>query len=154
MITKKSFIAIIKAIKKQQEADDKNGEILTRLADPEFQNHKIIFTTPIISQLLDILKAEMGCEEQDIVGDDISYWVYELDFGKKDNEMGIYRKDGTRYKLATPEDLYEYIVSPVERDFSQIRPTGKPNIIGLGEYEDIDLIQELKERGYEITKKD
>ena len=42
---------------------------------------------------------------------DISYWVWELDFGRKWKPGCVTDSDGTDIKLETAEDLYHYLTS-------------------------------------------
>lgn len=110
MISKQSFVAILRAIREQEELDGKNGDLLTQLADPEFVEHKTIFTTPLISKLLNILKDEFELEDDKYIGNDISYFIYDLQWGT--NEMAkdcITRKDGSKVSLQTLEELYDWI---------------------------------------------
>lgn len=111
MIKKTTFVSIINAIQAQDKLDSKNGEILTQLADPEFQNHGIIYTTPIIQELLKILKDECDLPDQKYIGDDISYYIYDLNYGTNDMANScITRADGSKVSLTSPESLYDWIV--------------------------------------------
>lgn len=112
MLTKKSFIAIMAAIKEQQDKDDENGNIMSRIADPKSECHEIIFTTPMVQQLIDILVDEFNREEHDVIGDDISYWIYEADYGNKFDKM--WRKDRSEVPLKTAGDLYDWLVEQIE----------------------------------------
>lgn len=53
------------------------------------------------SKYLDLLK-----DVFDDKGDWISYWVYELDFGKKAEEDSIQSKEGKNIPIKTIKDLY------------------------------------------------
>ena len=111
MITKATFVKLLNAIKAQMEQDDKNGDILTQLADPEFQSHKIIYTTPLIDSVLKTLAEEFELPNQKYIGDDISYFVWDLNFGKNPMAIGcITRDDGSKVSLTTPDELYDWII--------------------------------------------
>lgn len=123
MITKQAFSDLLKAIHQQSKLDDKHGDILTQLADPEFQSHKVIFTTPLIEAVLLILKNELGVKEERYIGDEISYWVWELEFGKKSEQLQVYREDGSIVPLKTPEQLYDWIIE--QKNYINPRKGGK-----------------------------
>lgn len=111
MISKESFCSMLRAIQTQDEQDSKNGDVLTQLADPELQYHKVVFTTPLVAELLSILKAEFELADDKWVGDEISYFVYELNYGQNENAKDcIIREDGSKVSLTTPEELYDWIM--------------------------------------------
>ncbi len=58
------------------------------------------------SALLSLLEEVMG----DTSGD-ISYFCYELDFGRDWHEGCITNEDGTDIKMATVDDLWDYLTS-------------------------------------------
>lgn len=108
MITKESFIAILDAIRTQSKQDDKNGDLLTLISDPAEQNYKVIFSTPIIQELINILSNEMKCQSTDSVGTDIEYWIYEAEYGEKFDKM--WRKDGSEVSIKTAGELYDWLI--------------------------------------------
>lgn len=112
MITKTSFIAILDAIKMQIERDDKNGDLLTSLSDPAEQNYNVIFTTPIIEKLIQILADEMQSKDEPMVGNDIEYWIYEAKYGEQFDK--IWRKDGSEVSIKTAGDLYDWLVECIQ----------------------------------------
>jgi len=112
MITKQSFIAILDAIRTQNEIDDKNGDVLTTLADPNDQFHKVIFTTPIIEKLISILADEMQSKDIPQIGNDIEYWIYEAEYGERFDT--IWREDGSEVSIKTAGDLYDWLVECIQ----------------------------------------
>lgn len=110
MISKASFVALLNAVEAQMEQDSISGDILTQLADPEFQYHKVIVTTPLIDKVLKTLSYEVEDFSHSVIGTEISHWVWELDFGKKSKELQVTREDGSIVPLETPEQLYDWIM--------------------------------------------
>lgn len=49
--------------------------------------------------------------------DMVSYWVYELDYGKEYKEGCVSEADGTIINIETASDLYEYITKPKITNF-------------------------------------
>ena len=41
----------------------------------------------------------------------IEYFIYDLDFGEKFNEGCVLNSEGLSINLASPSDLYDYLVS-------------------------------------------
>lgn len=124
MISKKAFVSIMEAIETQAKLDDKHGDILTQLADPEFQYHKVVFTTPLIDSLLKALVEELELPEEKYIGNEISYFVFELGFGHNDlAKNGVTRKDGSPVRLTTPAELYDWIME--QRNERHIDPKEK-----------------------------
>jgi hypothetical protein len=57
------------------------------------------------SVVVDLLK-EIFKDESDI----ISWWLWELDYGREYSQGCISESDGTDIDLSTPEKLYDYLV--------------------------------------------
>jgi len=112
MITKKSFIAILNAIRTQSEQDYKSGNLLTLLSDPAEQNYKVMFSTPIITELIKILVDEMKCETSDQIGNDIDYWIYEAKYGEHFDK--IWKEDGSEVSIKTASDLYDWLLANIK----------------------------------------
>lgn len=112
MITKKSFIAMIDAIREQMVQDEKNGELISKLCDPAEQFYNTIFTTPITDKLIKILANEMQCQTSDQIDNDIAYWVYEAKFGEHFDKM--WREDGSEVPLKTASDLYDWLLENIK----------------------------------------
>ena len=60
--------------------------------------------------LLRILEAMF--EDKDI----ISWWIYETDFGRRQDMAYVIEADGTKVDLSTAEELYEYLLKGLEDD--------------------------------------
>lgn len=65
-----------------------------------------------IHETIKLLEDIMGCpRDYKYYISDISYFVYELDFGRNYKDGCIKDKDGNNIKLETPEDLWNVLVS-------------------------------------------
>ena len=46
----------------------------------------------------------------------ISYWCWELDFGKSFEDGDVKDKDGNNISLKTPEDLYDFLIKNMKEN--------------------------------------
>ena len=107
MISKQTFVMLMHAIQEQDKKDRDNGRLITKMGDPEFNNHGFIFTTPLVAVLINALEIEM----KDVGNmSNISYWIYELDYGRKSDEMKVTRKDGSVVPMYTSHQLYDWLI--------------------------------------------
>ena len=98
MISKENFVKVIKAIENQT-------TYINKLYD-DF--HIDLMESPICALANEVevfLIHEFGLSER---FNDISYWMWELDFGRK-WKPGTVTNDGQDVKLETAEDLYDLI---------------------------------------------
>lgn len=112
MITKKSFIAMLDAIREQMNRDEENGRLMTLLSDPNEDGFNCVFTTPITSKLIQILADEMQSISEPVSGNDIEYWIYEAQFGEHFDKM--WRADGSEVPLRTSSDLYDWLLENIK----------------------------------------
>lgn len=98
MIRKENFIRLMKAIENQ-------NDFISSL----YENYKIDLTNSPIGDLETIVEnvliSEFGLSPR---FNDISYWMWELEFGKK-WKPGMVMDGDEDIKLQTAEDLYDYI---------------------------------------------
>lgn len=95
---KELFVSTMKQIEELHNEQERFNDILKAI-DPEFGGG-YIHNKPI-SIFEDLLRKLINDQY-----DYISYYMWELDFGKKYEDGVITEGDGTIIKLATPEDLY------------------------------------------------
>lgn len=113
---KETFVSIINAIKAQDEHDNRNGKLISQLTDPEFQQHGIIFTTPMVHSVIEALEQEFSLTTNGIYGSEVSYFIYDLNYGQNKMAVGcITRNDGSKVNLTTPEELYDWIIENNEK---------------------------------------
>lgn len=103
-ISKKLFIETIKAIQSQQEKDwensDKLSEVLHSFVEP-YDN------SLLTEQIMDLLNNNFDIKPHKD-GNDIEYFIWDLEFGKKYYE-GCYTIDKENIPLATAEDLWNLL---------------------------------------------
>lgn len=104
MISKQEFL---KAIKTIEDYDIKLDAI--RAISPSLSLGIVELTERVQDTYIRLL--ELNCElDPDInYGTDISWWIYETDFGRKKNMNKIYIGKKA-YTIDTAEDLYNFIV--------------------------------------------
>lgn len=61
------------------------------------------YSEELIGAIVDALKVEM-CDSSWI-----DYYMYELDFGRKNEQLKAYDENGVEMPLSTPEDLYDLL---------------------------------------------
>lgn len=95
-LSKKSFVEAIKSIKDSYEWDNR----FNSLAEGG------CYCNPLADVLIKILNEAIGVDTKDF--DTISWWCYELDFGKKGVEC--VRIDNDTIDITSPEELYDYLI--------------------------------------------
>ena len=100
ILTLPEFVAHMSKLK-VLEGDLDNADKAMRVLSPDFGG---FYLTRPIEMILSILKSAMGGEK----GDWIGYFIYELDWGAK-WKAGMITVNGTDTKLATLEDLYNFL---------------------------------------------
>ena len=101
-LTKEEFVEALNFIKEREEAQTKIGE----LYESEFEDS--IFWPYSRWQAWSV--GLLGKVMRDTENDWISYWIYELDYGAKYKDGDVTEADGSIIKMATAEDLYNFLV--------------------------------------------
>lgn len=111
MISKEKFVKYINFIK---ELDDKEAKLQSCLQDcfgKENVGSIFVFNEVVpkmIEMLCDLVEIEYNNDRH--IGDEIQYFIYELDYGKnKDSDKAV-EFDNKTFDLSTPEKLYDYII--------------------------------------------
>ena len=106
-ISKEEFVEIINHLKDEDEKWRVFNVIMDELSPdfintfyPQSENHTYIIE--LLVKLFDL-------EKFDEYGTDIDYFIYELNYGEKAEELWFEDK-GKKWMLKTPEDLYDYLV--------------------------------------------
>lgn len=107
-LSKEEFVDIIERLREANDLVDKVDELFRKSRENlelDFCNGAglQISHEPIVVKLLEKLMEDKG--------DDIGYFIYELDYGRKYNEGDITDKDGNNIDLSTAEKLYDYLSS-------------------------------------------
>ena len=100
---KELFVETINKLQELSEEQEKFNDIL-RLIDPEFGggyvHNKTIF---LVEELLSKLVNDKY--------DNISYYMWEIDFGKEYEDGCVTEEDGTPIPLSNASELYDFIMS-------------------------------------------
>ena len=106
MIKKDLFVETINFIRDRNDAMDKLNKVFTE----EFEDSVFYPYFKYEAQMLKILAASFDYEN-DVIEYNISYFCFELDFGRKygPDEEYAWEKDGTPIKLGNAEELYDYL---------------------------------------------
>lgn len=108
-MTKEKFVEIINDIKKLH----KYEEDLYAL-NRSYEYCEVDFQFPTLEDIVVTLLEEIfQCTIDEHVGSDISYFIYDLDFGKKWKPGLITDKDGNDVDYSTAEKLYDYLVNNI-----------------------------------------
>lgn len=108
MITKEQFIYYIGEIKTLIEKSDMLSKALADFDSCRdfggFSNFRAI------DALVSLLEDVMGEERSTEYPTNISYFIYDLEFGSKWTEDSIQESDGTPIDISTADKLYDYLV--------------------------------------------
>lgn len=109
MITKKEFLQAIKTI---EEYNIKLDAI--RVVSPALSLGIVELVERVQDTYIRLLERECGLDPDIDYGTEISWWIYETDFGrnKKMNKIYIGKKE---YPINTAEDLYDFITIDKKR---------------------------------------
>ena len=106
MIKKELFVETITFLKERNDAMIKLNKMFTE----EFEDSVFYPYFKYEAQMLKVLAASFDYDEA-IIDEWISYFCFEMDFGRKykPDEEYAWEKDGTPIKIGTPEELYDYL---------------------------------------------
>lgn len=109
MITKKEFVEIINRLKKYNNLKDK----INNLFDDCIDNKEMDFINAgsicighesvVVELLENMFNTDM-----------ISYWIYELDYGKEYKDGYVQDGKGNNIDISTVEKLYDYLIKEAE----------------------------------------
>lgn len=112
-LTKEQFVEYVGCIKKTCDKDDMLSEAIEKACNDDCR--VIGLYCAECSAMVDLLSLAMGLEVGTCDGNEIEYFIYDLNFGKDYNEGSLTEMDGTPIDISTAEKLYDYIVSEVEK---------------------------------------
>lgn len=115
-MTKELFIECIEALEKQSEIDSEMADNLGKAFPNVFSGDFLPDNRVVEEMLIKVLKTEM----KDCC-DWIGYYCWELDFGKENWRLKVYKKEGDEIPLKTAEDLYNLLTNINENNKSNIR---------------------------------
>lgn len=110
MMTLGTFERLLAALEAQAEKDRRNGQLM-RQVFPEASG--MWYDNALLHEaIVEALKREMDDTETDAEGQSwTDYFIYELDYGRKNDDLKAYRSDGSEIPLSTPADLYRFLVA-------------------------------------------
>ena len=111
-LTKEQFVEYVERIKKTCDKDDMFSEAIEKACNDYCR--VIGLYGAECSAMVDLLSLAMGLEVGTCDGNEIEYFIYDLNFGKDYNEGCLSEMDGTPIDISTAEKLYDYIVLEVE----------------------------------------
>lgn len=103
MISKELFVEVIEDAKK---SDDYQNWLNKQLKANGVDGY--LFQPTCVDSVIKLLHAYFGDSDAD---DMISYFCFELDYGRKWKTGMITKRDGFDIDISTPEKLYEYLTS-------------------------------------------
>ena len=110
MMTLGTFERLLAALEAQAEKDRRNSQLM-RQVFPEASG-MWYDNTLLHEAIVEALKREMDDTETDAEGASwTDYFIYELDYGRKNDDLKAYRSDGSEIPLSTPADLYRFLVA-------------------------------------------
>lgn len=119
MISKEKFVTIINKMKLVDdfvnEINDKSRDLRETLDDSFLDffegNSLFVAHSDIVVQLLENMFND---------NDMISYWIYELNYGRDYKDGYIQDCDGNNIDISTVEKLYDYLIAEMEEKNEQI----------------------------------
>lgn len=109
IISKADFCKYINLIKKMDEKEDKLTDAFRELDE----NADVVMIGLYSSErfaIMDILNTVMDAPIDELIGSDIEYFCWELDYGERYTEGAVTDADGNDIDMGTPEALYDYLV--------------------------------------------
>ena len=103
MIKKDLFVQTINFIRDRNDAMAKINKVFTE----EFEDSVFYPYFKYDNQLIKVLAASFDYDD-DVMYDWISYYCFELDFGRK-HTLGCVEEHGKPIPLGTPEELYDFL---------------------------------------------
>lgn len=111
MINKEKFVEYINFIKSLDDKESKLQDGLQACFGKENVEYVSVFNEVVpkmIEMLCDLMEIEYDRDPH--IGDDIQYFIYELNFGESKGAAEAVIVDGKTYDMSTAEKLYDYIL--------------------------------------------
>lgn len=110
MFNKELFIETIEAIKKQYEHDINCSKIIGKVYPNAFKANLMYENHYIMNQLVKLLQVAYNDETEYSM---IEYFMWELDFGNKNDTLSAYRADKSKIDLSDAGKLYDYLTENI-----------------------------------------
>lgn len=111
MISKEKFVKYINFIKSLDDKESKLQDGLQACFGKENVGYVFVFNDVVpkmVEMLCDLMEIEYNRDPH--IGDDIQYFIYELNFGKSKDAVEAITVDEKTYDLSTAEKLYDFIL--------------------------------------------
>lgn len=106
-MNKELFIETIEKIKQQHLHDVKCSELLNQVYSNGFQANLMYENHLLMNQVIKILQVQMNDENGHHSW--IEYFMWELDFGVKNDKLKAYRQDDSEIDLSDSDKLYDFL---------------------------------------------
>lgn len=106
---KRFFKECIGKVKQQMKYDVECSHNLKKVFPDAFQGNLLYDNSAVIDQIIKMLKVLFKD-----TNDWIDYFIYELDFGKKNEYLKVTEKDGTNVPLRNATHLYDLLLKNME----------------------------------------
>ena len=110
-MNKDLFIETIEKIKQQHLHDVKCSELLNQVYSNGFQANLMYENHLLMNQVIKILQVQMNDENGHHSW--IEYFMWELDFGIKNDKLKAYRQDNSEIDLSDAGKLYDYLTENI-----------------------------------------
>jgi hypothetical protein len=107
---KETFVKAINALKEQHNKDGENSVHLSKVFTQAFEGNLFIPNIILSHALIEVLKTEMGDKGQcKHINSWIEYFLWELDFGRRNDKYKVYDRNREEIPMSTPEELYDFL---------------------------------------------
>lgn len=106
MLSKNEFVQAINRLK----AMDEKEHSIYKATDGAFSLSEIEEYSELFTNYVRLLELSMDVEPDQQYGSDISYFIYELNYGEKWTPNSV-TVDGESIDISTAEKLYEYLLT-------------------------------------------
>ena len=107
MITKKQFIEIIDRLRETNDFVNETNDKARKLQDAVESDFFNAMSLSVSHESIVVQLLENMFDDKDY----ISWWMYELDYGRKYKEYCIQDADGKSIDISTTEKLYDFLIN-------------------------------------------
>lgn len=103
LISQEKFKDYLDIIRDLYDKEAKFSDVLEELCNGE--GYAFIYSTPMIT-MINMLSDLCDLQDSDI----ISYYCFELDFGRSPMSLNCIEDNGVNFSLTNPDELYNFII--------------------------------------------
>ncbi len=127
-INKDSFIMLIDLIETMMKTDEARSENIS-IAFPNAHQANLLIDGTNIDQLIKIIEV-ISCDDNDGW---VSYFCFDLDFGKNNDKLKAFDSDKNEIPLKTAEDLYSLLQNKLDNKMKLLSDYEKEVLNKLGD---------------------